>query len=383
MKTENETCIYSVTKFAELFTSNNPLILESWVRLEKVKVAYQTYGKLNAEGTNAILICHALTGNSHATGILHAEESDSESEPDLLKKYSKMFKGKSGWWDPVIGPGKVFDTNKYFVICSNILGSCYGTTGPVSINRKTNKPYQADFPSINVRDIVKVQKALIDHLGVNKIQTITGGSLGGMQAVEWGIMYPEVVESIIPIGTSAKHSAWAIGLDEVERLAIKNDPEWQNGFYKKQPVKGLSLARQIAMISYKSFSSFEQKFGREKTSDSEIFQVMSYLDYQGTKLAERFDANTYLLLADVMDRHDIGLNRDKIENVLGQVKPKTLVIGISSDVLYPTIEQKFLVENIPDSKYAEINSPHGHDAFLIEFDQLNKIIGEFLRSANL
>jgi homoserine O-acetyltransferase/O-succinyltransferase len=371
------------TKFAEFFSKINPMILDNGEKISKVRVAYQTYGELNSEGTNAILICHALTGNSHAAGILNKEESDLNSEPDLLKKYSKMFKGKPGWWDPVIGSGKVFDTNKYFVICPNILGSCYGTTGPVSINQDSKKPFQADFPSITVRDIVTLQKVLIDYLGVNKIQAVAGGSLGGMQALEWGIMYPNVVESIIPIGASAKHSAWAIGLGEAERLAIKNDPDWQNGFYAKQPAKGLSLARQIAIISYRSFASFEEKFGREKIKDSETFQVMNYLNYQGKKLVERFDANTYLLLAEVMDRHDIGLNRDKVENVLRGIKPKTLAIGISSDILYPTVEQKFLVKHIPNAKYAEINSHHGHDAFLIEFDQLNKIIGEFLRSENL
>jgi len=371
------------TKFAEFFSEINPMILDNGEKISKVRVAYRTYGELNSEGTNAILICHALTGNSHAAGILINEESDRNSEPDLLKKYSKMFKGKPGWWDANIGLGKVFDTSKYFVICPNILGSCYGTTGPVSINQKSNKPFQANFPSITVRDIVTLQKVLIDYLGVNKIKAVTGGSLGGMQALEWGVMYPEIVESIIPIGTSAKHSAWAIGLGEAERLAIKNDSDWQNGFYNKQPEKGLSLARQIAMISYRSFTSFEEKFAREKVKNSEKFQVMNYLNYQGKKLVERFDANTYLLLTDTMDRHDIGLNRDKVENVLAEVKPKTLAIGIASDILYPTVEQKFLVEHIPNAKYAEINSHHGHDAFLIEFDQLNKIIGEFLKSENL
>jgi homoserine O-acetyltransferase len=350
MQNVNEAIIKPKTKFVEFYSAANPLILDEGEKLEHVKVAYQTYGTMNDEGTNAILICHALTGNSHAAGILSTEDSDPESEPDLLKKYSKMFKGKSGWWNSLIGPTKVFDTNKYFVICSNILGSCYGTTGPVSINKQTKKPFQANFPSITVRDMVRVQKALIDYLGVNKIKTITGGSLGGMQALEWGIMYPEIVESIIPIGASAKHSTWAVGLGEVERLAIKNDPDWQNGFYTKQPVKGLSLARQIAMISYRSFSSFEEKFGREKVEKTEKFQVINYLNYQGKKLVERFDANTYLLLADVMDRHDIGLNRDEVENVLRDLKPRTLAIGISSDILYPTIEQKFLAEHIPNGK---------------------------------
>ncbi|MFH1195614.1 MAG: homoserine O-acetyltransferase [bacterium] len=378
MKNNNSNIIQSKTFFVELFDEAASLKLDNGDELTSIQVAHQTYGQLNNEGTNAIVVCHALTGNAHAAGTLTNEESDSSSNPDLLKKYSKMFLGKPGWWDSVIGPGKVFDTNKYFVICSNILGSCYGTTGPVSVDLKSGKPYQAYFPAVTVRDMVRVQKELMTYLGVNKIKTVVGGSLGGMQALEWVVMYPEMVESIIPIGTSAKHSAWAIGLGEVERLAIKNDPDWNNGFYAKQPIKGLSLARQIAMITYRSQPSFEEKFGREIVDEKEVFQVNSYLDYQGKKLVERFDANTYLLLADVMDRHDLGYNRDKIENVLGAIKAKTLAIGISSDILYPTEEQKFIAKNIPSAKYAEINSRHGHDAFLIEFEQLEKIIGEFL-----
>lgn len=380
MKSSGLADFSSKTKFVEFFSAYNPLILDSGEKLINVRVAYQTYGKLNDEATNAIIVCHALTGNSHAAGVLNNEESDPNSEPDLLRKYSKMFKGKPGWWDGVVGPGRVFDTSKYFVICSNILGSCYGTTGPVSIDPQISKPYQANFPTVTVRDMVKVEKALMDYLGVNRIKTVTGGSLGGMQALEWGVMYPEIVESIIPIGTSAKHSAWAIGLGELERLAIKNDPDWANGFYKNQPARGLSLARQIAMVTYRSFPSFEEKFGRDKVDENELYQVISYLGYQGQKLVERFDANSYLLLANAMDHHDLGSNRDKVENVLGAIRAKTLVIGISSDVLYPMDEQKFLVQHIPSAKYAEISSRHGHDAFLMEFDQLEKIIGEFLNS---
>jgi homoserine O-acetyltransferase len=368
----------SVTRFVELFPEENPLLLDNGESLGNIRVAYQTYGKLNADGTNAVNICHALTGNAHAAGILSSEESDPKSNPDLLKKYSVLYKGKVGWWDPLIGPGRAFDTNKYFVVCSNVLGSCYGATGPVSINPKSHETYQLNFPAITVRDMIKVQKALFDYLGVNKIKTVTGGSLGGMQTLEWGVMYPEMVDSIIPIGTAAKHSAWAIGLSEFQRLAIKNDPDWKNGYYSKQPVKGLSLARQIAMMSYRSFPSFDKKFGREKVNATEKFQVTSYLDYQGQKLVERFDANTYLLLSDVMDRHDISLNRDKVEDVLASVKPKTLAIGISSDVLYPTQEQKFIVEHIPGAHYIEIDSHHGHDAFLIEFEKLTGIITQFL-----
>lgn len=372
----------SKTNFIKLFNSANPFELENGQKLVEVVAAYQTYGKLNSERTNCILVCHALTGNSHAAGILNSEESDPNSNFDLLSKYSKMFKGKPGWWDALIGPGKLFDTDKYFVLCSNILGSCYGSTGPVSINPASGIAYQVNFPSISVRDMVNVQKALIDYFKINQIVTVTGGSLGGMQALEWGVMYPELVKSIIPIGTSAKHSAWAIGISETERLAIKNDSDWQSGFYKKQPQKGLSLARQIAMISYRSFTSFDDKFGREKVEGKEKFQIANYLKYQGNKLVERFDANTYLLLADVMDQHDISRGRDEVENVLKKIKPKTLVIGISSDILYPIIEQKYLVQHIPQAQYAEINSRHGHDAFLIEFDQLSSIIRPFLQTLN-
>ncbi|NWF89495.1 MAG: homoserine O-acetyltransferase [Ignavibacteriaceae bacterium] len=375
-----ESSVSPKIQFIDLFSKENLFLLDGGENLEKVRIAYQTYGKLNDEGTNAILICHALTGNSHAAGILTKEAWDENGNTDLLNKYFKMFKGKSGWWDALIGPEKTFNTDKYFVICSNILGSCYGSTGPVSINPKTLKPFQIDFPSITVRDIVRIQKSLIKTLGVNKIRTVAGGSLGGMQALEWGIMYPELVESVISIGTSAKHSAWAIGISEAQRLAIKNDPEWLNGYYKKQPAKGLSLARQIAMISYRSMLSFEDKFGREYINNSKKFQVSNYLEYQGNKLVERFDANTYLLLTDVMDKHDISTNRDKTENVLKEMKTKLLAIGISSDILYPTHEQKYMAEHASNAKYAEIKSRHGHDAFLIEFDQLSKIIGEFLES---
>ncbi|MEN8193595.1 MAG: homoserine O-acetyltransferase [Bacteroidota bacterium] len=378
------------TEIVSLFDKDNPFEFESGSKLSPVQIAYQTYGTLNSEGTNAVLICHALTGNAHAAGLLLDEESDNKSNPDLMSKYSTLHKGKPGWWDDIIGEGKLFDTNKYFVISSNILGSCYGTTGPVSIKNIFNRSFGMDFPTVTVRDIVKLQKALVDHLNVKKLATVVGGSLGGMQVLEWAIMYPELVASIIPIATAAQHSPWAISLNEASRRAIKNDPKWMNGNYKSQPYDGLALARKIAMISYRSMESFEHKFSRErkdknssKLDTSNIFQIESYLNHHGDKLNQRFDANTYMYLSYTMDLHDVALDRGSIQEVLGNIIIPSLSIGISSDILYPPDEQKQIASLVPNAEYAEINSIHGHDGFLIEFEQITDIISEFLSKHNL
>ncbi len=364
---------YVSTRTVTLFTDEKPLRLESGIDLAPVTVAYETYGSLNSSGTNALLICHALTGDAHAANMPPHKN------------------GRAGWWDGVIGPGKAFDTDRYFVVCSNFLGSCYGTTGPTSINPATGEPYGIDFPTFTVRDMVRVQRALLDHLGVKQLRAVAGGSLGGMQVLEWALLYPDFVQSIIPIATAAQHSAWCIALNEAARLAIMNDPEWKEGRYTTQPARGLALARIIAMISYRSRESFSRRFSRSIEEpdrgkaardifevDRELFSIESYLRYQGKKLVERFDANTYLHITRAMDLHDITRERGTLEETLRSIRVPTLSVGIDTDILYPPEEQRAIASGIPNADYAEIHSPHGHDAFLIEFEQLNRLINDFL-----
>jgi homoserine O-acetyltransferase/O-succinyltransferase len=359
------------TRKVRLYTEAEPLRFETGAELGPVDVAFETYGELNSEATNCILVCHALTGSSHAAFY--------NSETDKIP----------GWWDGIIGPGKALDPTKYFIVCSNFLVGCYGTTGPSTINPRTLKEYGTSFPLTTIRDMVRVQKKLLEWLGVERVELVVGGSMGGMQAIEWGVMYPDFVQRIAPIATGASHTAWGIGLNEVARQAIFTDPAYRNGSYYPygQPSRGLALARMIAMLSYRTPESFALRFQRDRIHEDgaenaldlkNIFQVESYLHYQGVKLVERFDANTYIYITRAMDLHDVARDRGKLRDVLGAIKSKTLCVGISSDVLYPAAEQRGLAELIPSAKYAEIQSVHGHDAFLIEFEKMNRAIEEFL-----
>lgn len=355
-----------VSRVIDVATPENPLRLEYGGTLENVAVTFETYGNLNATGDNAVLICHALTGSAHVAGVY-----DRETVP--------------GWWDPLIGPGKPIDTEKYFVVSSNVLGGCYGTTGPSSLSPETGLPYRLSFPRYTIRDMVEVQRRLLDILGVQSLASVIGGSMGGMQVLEWAALYPERVRSIVPIAIGARHSAWAIGLNEVARRAITSDPSWQGGDYSfsQQPELGLGLARAIAMLSYRSFDSLEAKFGRQRVAATRnlldmSFEIESYLSYQGVKLVERFDANTYLYITRAMDDYDLCEGRGRVSSVLKQMSMPALVMGISSDVLYPETEQKELMEHLSNASYARINSPHGHDAFLIEFPQIAVRLRRFL-----
>jgi homoserine O-acetyltransferase len=350
----------------------DPLVLQYGGTLERVAVAYETYGELNEAGDNAVLICHALTGSAHAAG-----RNDREEVP--------------GWWDPLIGPGKAIDTTRFFVVCSNVLGGCYGTTGPSSIDPDTGHAYRTSFPRYTVRDMVAVQKRLVDRLGVTSLRAVIGGSMGGMQVLEWAATYPDFVRAIAPIAIGPFHSAWAIGLNEVARRAIVSDPAWRDGSYPldQQPETGLGLARAIAMLTYRSFDSYEQKFGRGRPKSGSAaggdlaglgasFEIAGYLRYQGVKLVKRFDANTYLYLTMAMDDYDLAEGRGSLGSVLASLTMPALVMGIDSDVLYPEAEAKALVERLPNAQYARIQSPHGHDAVLIEFPQVAAQVRRFL-----
>ncbi len=330
--------------------------LELGGRLIGVDVAYETYGRLNAAGDNAVILCHALTGSAGAGS------NDGERTFDR------------GWWAPLIGPGRALDTDRYFIVCSNVLGSCYGTTGPASIDPATGFDYGRSFPQVTVRDMVRVQRVLARHLEMTQAVVI-GGSLGGMQALEWAVMFPEFVRAVVPIAASAQHSAWAIAWNYAARQAIYSDPEWLSSGGQHAP-HGLALARTISMISFRAWPSFERRFSRNVRLGR--FEVENYLDHQGNQLVRRFDPRSYIVLTRAMDGHDVAAGRGSVESVLGGISVPVLCIGIDSDVLYPDHEQQTLARLIPDAHYAEITSPHGHDAFLIEFEQLGNMLTSFL-----
>ncbi|QLB13327.1 homoserine O-acetyltransferase [Bisgaardia hudsonensis] len=342
-------------KIITLFNSS-PLKLVLGGELENIDIAYQTYGNLNADKSNAILICHALTG---------------DAEPYINDNINK------GWWQSFIGSGLALDTDKYFFICTNVLGGCKGTTGPSSINPKTNKPYGSEFPAILVQDIIKVQKALLDYLGIDHLKAVIGGSFGGMQATQWAVDYPDQVDNIINLCSSLSLSAEAIGFNHVMRQAIINDPNFCCGDYydKSPPSKGLAIARMLGMLTYRTDIQLTKTFGRAVKAKShywgDYFQVESYLSYQGEKFLTRFDANSYLHLLRALDLYDPAINYTNIQTALSRIKARYTLIAITNDQLFKINEVRnsrdLLQENGVNLTYYEFPSDYGHDAFLVDY----------------
>ncbi len=359
-------------KFFTFAHSPNEMVLDCGARLGPITLAFETLGELNAARSNAILILHAFSGDSHVAGYLHQDDE------------------RPGWWDNMVGPGKPIDTNRYFVICSNILGGCAGSTGPSSIYPKTGKPYGLSFPMVTLKDMVQAQKQLIEHLGIKKLMALIGGSVGGMQVLRWCADFPEMVISAIPLATTTRHSAQAIAFNEVARQAIMADPAWNNGDYYdgSGPSHGLAVARMIGHVTYLSDESMREKFGRrlhrsalsfDFTGD---FQVESYLHHQGKKFVTRFDANSLLYITKAADYFDLerGGSSLLINETLAAVS--FLVISFTSDWLYPTYQSRGIVsalkKNGSDVSFCEIEAQFGHDAFLIPNKRLDGLISGFL-----
>ncbi len=367
MKDKNSVGIVQTRNF-NFADPSEELVLSSGRRFGPITLAYETYGELNKNKSNAIFVMHTLTGDAHAAGF-HKDDK------------------KSGWWDIMIGPDKAFDIKKYFVVCSNVIGGCKGSTGPASINPKTNKPYALSFPIITIADMVEAQRHLIDHLGIDKLLCVVGGSMGGMQVLQWVASYPERVVSAIPIATALKHSPQQIAFDEVGRQAVMADTDWRGGNYYShgQPVRGLAVARMIGHITYMSDRSMEEKFSRHLkgknfnfpfTAD---FEVEGYLRYRGDNFVKRFDANSYLYLTKAMDYFDLS---DGKLFPKGKIDTSFLVIAFKSDWLYPAYQSQEIVRQIKlrdaQATYCEIKSTYGHDAFLIEIDKQTHLIKYFL-----
>ena len=327
-----------------------PFGLEGGGRLEEPEVGYRSWGSLSPHGDNAVLVCHALTGSADV----------------------------DEWWTEVLGPGRALDPDQDFVVASNVLGGCYGTTGPGTTPPSSPDTLGPDFPSVTIRDQVRFQALLLEALGVRRLRLVAGGSMGGMQALEWAVTEPLPVDSVVALGAPPRHSPWAIGLGETQRQAIQGDPAWKGGRYHPSapPLKGLAVARMVAMCSYRSPGSFDLRFQRDRTPAGD-FQVESYLRYQGEKLGGRFDANSYLTLSRAMDSHDLARGRGGLDEVLAGIRPRVLLVGIPSDVLYTASEVEALAQGIPESELAWIDSPHGHDAFLMELEEVSEILSSF------
>ncbi len=354
-----------------------PIELDCGAKLDRINVAYQTYGALNAERSNAVLVCHALTGDQFAA----------DTHP---------ITGKAGWWSLTIGPGKPIDTDRYFVICTNILGGCMGTTGPMEAAASGGEPHGLNFPVITIGDMVRVQACLLDQLGIERLFAVVGGSMGGMQVLEWAAQYPERVFSAVPIATAARHSAQNIAFHEVGRQAIMADPDWQSGSYYgtgKRPVRGLSVARMAAHITYLSEPALHRKFGRELQDRSELtygfdadFQVESYLRHQGITFVDRFDANSYLYVTRAMDYFDLAASFDGIlANAFRGSATRFCVLSFSSDWLFPTAESRELVQALTavaaNVSSCEFQTDRGHDSFLLDEPEFHRVFSGFLEGS--
>lgn len=361
-------------KFLEV-GSDRPFVLEGGGVLHGLSIAYETWGELNSDRSNAVLVCHALTGDAHAAGR------------------SEVGQPTAGWWDPLIGPGRPLDTDRYFVVCVNVLGGCQGTTGPASPDPSTGRPYGSTFPVVSIRDMVRSQALVADHIGVGVWHAVVGGSMGGMQALEWGVMFPDRCRCLVPIATTVAATAQQIAYSSIQRHTIALDPNWRGGdYYDAQPGqgphRGLAVARQLAQVTYRSDSVFNERFGRKVVEPLDQFHlwqrfdVEGYLDYHGLKLVRRFDANSYLVIAKAMDLHDIGRDRGGMEAALGRIDCPVLTMSIDSDALYVAYQQH-LIRDVLDSldtraEDVTIRSTHGHDAFLIETAQVGRALDRFL-----
>lgn len=356
------------------FAENEPMVLDSGEKLGPITLAYETYGELNATRSNAVLISHALSGDAHAAGYHSPDDKN------------------AGWWDECIGPGKAFDTRRYFVICSNVIGGCQGSTGPGSINPATGRPYGLSFPVVTIGDIVRAQRHLIDHLGIDQLLAVVGGSMGGMQALQWAVSYPQRVRAALPLATTARHSPMLIAFSEVGRQAIYADPNWNLGDYYggPRPNVGLALARMIGHITYLSEQSMHQKFGRRLQGrerygydfDTE-FAIEGYLKHKGNQFTNRFDANSYLYVTKALDYFDLTQSHGSLQNAFAHSAGiMYLVVSFTSDWLYPTYHSKEMVSALlavgADVTYCDIKSTWGHDAFLLEVDTMTALISDFL-----
>jgi homoserine O-acetyltransferase len=329
------------------FTYEQEFPLQFGGSLAQVELSYSTLGSLNANRDNVIWVCHALTANSDV----------------------------SDWWSGLIGEGKIYDPEKHFIICVNVLGSHYGSTGPLSINPKTGRPYYGSFPQTSIRDIAHSLILLRKDLGIEKINTLIGGSIGGQQAIEWSIMEPENIENLVVIASNAKHSPWGIAFNETQRLAIASDSTWGQEA-SDAGIQGMKTARAVALLSYRNYKTYQAT--QEGRSETGGHKASAYQQYQGEKLAKRFNAYSYWTLSVAMDNHDVSEGRGTLEKALGSIRAKTLVVGLSSDILFPVEESKLIAEHVNEATYAEIDSLYGHDGFLIETPALTEVIRKYL-----